>query len=101
MNVSFESPYYNFILTEKMKSIDVYHKLLNWIRGEFDLYQMDELEGLKVYYPNGWFTIKNLSQSDEIIDMEICVKCKSKKSGLITFQKIESLYSHIVAIYKS
>ena len=101
MNISFESPYYNFILTEKIKSKDAYHKLLNWLKGDFDLYQIDELEGLKVYYPNGWFTIMNLSQSDEIVNMEICVKCKSKKSGLITFQKIESLYSHIVAIYKS
>lgn len=101
MNVSFESPYYNFILTEKMKSIDVYHKLLNWIKGEFDLYQMEEFEGLKVYYPNGCFTIKNISQSNEIINIEVFVKCKSKINGLKIAQKIESTYSHLVAIYKN
>lgn len=101
MNVSFKSPYYNFILTKKMKSLDVYHKFLNWIKGEFDLYQMDELEGLKVYSPNGWFTINNISQSDEIINVEIFVKCKSKKSGLKIFQKIESTYCHLAAICKN
>ncbi len=100
MNISFESPYYNFILTEKIKSKDAYHKLLNWLKGDFDLYQIDELEGLKVYYPNGWFTIMNLSQSDEIVNMEISVKCKSKNCGLEIVRKIKSTYNHLVAIYK-
>ena len=50
MNISFESSYYNFIKYENIKNIEIYDKFLNWIKGEFDLYQMEEMNGLIVYF---------------------------------------------------
>jgi len=99
MNTSFEAPYYNFIKCENIKSIDVYHKFLNWIQGEFDLYQIEEFEGLKVYYPEGWLSVKMINKKDDNVYTEIYVKCKSKKTGLETFQKIESIYCHLMDVY--
>lgn len=96
MNTSFEAPYYNFIQNESIKSIEIYNKFLNWIQGEFDLYQIDELDGLKVYYPNGWFTIKIINKDADIINIEIRVKNKSKNSGFKIYQKIEALYAHLI-----
>ena len=96
MNTSFEAPYYNFIQNESIKSIEIYNKFLNWIQGEFDLYQIDELDGLKVYYPNGWFTIKIINKDADIINIEIHGKNKSKNSGFKIYQKIEALYTHLI-----
>lgn len=96
MNTSFDAPYYNFIKCENIKSIEVYHKFLNWVQGEFDLCQIDEFEGLKVYYPNGCFTIKMINKNNEIVNIEINVNNKSRKIGLKTYQKIASLYDHLV-----
>jgi hypothetical protein len=96
MNISFEAPYYNFIQKEVIKSIEIYNKFLNWTQSEFDLYQKDELDGLKVYFPNGCFTIKIINKKAGIINAEICVKSKSKKFGFKTYQKIESLYFHLI-----
>lgn len=96
MKTSFEPPYYNFIKCENIKSIEVYHKFLNWVQGEFDLCQIEEFEGLKVYYPNGCFTIKMINKKNEISNIEIIVKNKSRKIGLKTYQKIASLYDHLV-----
>jgi hypothetical protein len=99
MNISFEAPYYYFIQNEGIKSIEIYNKFLNWIKGEFDLYQIDELDGLKVYYPNGWFTIKIINQNAGIINIEISVKSKVKESGFKTYQKIEALYTHLIKCF--
>ena len=98
MDISTDGLYFNFIKHENVASIELYHKFLNWISGEFDLYQKDEFNGVKVYYPNGWFTIKNTSQSEVIISMEINVVCKSRKIGLITVEKIELLFNRLINI---
>ena len=95
MNISFKSPYYNFITYENIKTIEIYDKFLNWIKGEFDLYQMEELDGLIVYYPNGRFSISNLSERE--LDFNIMIKIKSKTldSGLIIESQIKKIYSHL------
>ena len=96
MNISFEKPYYIFTKCENIESKDAYNKFLNWVQGEFDLYQMDEFEGVTVYYPNGWFTIKMVNKKNNIFYTEIYVKCKSKKVGLEICDKIELLYNHLI-----
>jgi len=98
MNTSFEKPFYNFIDHQEIKSVDIYHKFLNWLTGEFVLCQNAQSEGLKVYYPDGFFTIKILNNNEGILNTEIKVKCKSEKTGLHTYQKIASVYEHLIAI---
>lgn len=95
MDNSFENPYYKFIKYENIKTIDVYDIFINWVRGEFDLYQMDESEGLKVYYPNGWFCIELLCEKE--VDLNIVIKIKSKTldSGLKIESQIKTIYSHL------
>ena len=101
MEISFKDPYYNIIKSENIKSVEVYYKLLNWIQGEFDLYQIDDLEGLKVYCSNGYFTVRLLNKNNEFISFEISVKNKSKKSGYKIYQKLESLYNHLINVDKT
>ena len=98
MNTSFEAPFYHFVEYQEIKSFDIYHQFLNWLQGEFVLCQNEQLEGLKVYYPDGCFTIKILSKNEGIINTEIKVKSKSKKTGLKTYQKIVLVYAHLVEI---
>lgn len=59
MDITFGNPYYNYITCKIIKTIDIYYTFINWIGGEFDLFQIEESDGLKVYYPKGWFISEN------------------------------------------
>lgn len=100
MDTSFENPYYKFIKYENINTIDVYDTFINWVRGEFDLFQMEELDGLKVYYPNGWFYIELLSEND--LDLIIAIKIKSKTldSGLKIEAQIQMIFNHLIQIFQ-
>lgn len=98
MNISFESPYYNFITYENIKTIDVYDKFINWVRGEFDLFQMEELDGLKVYYPNGWFYIELLTETDLDLIISIKIKSRTLDSGLKKEAQIQIIFNHLIRI---
>jgi len=95
MNISFEDPFYIFIKYENIKTIEIYNQFLNWIKGEFDLYQMEELDGLKVYYLNGWFSITVLSERE--LDLNIVIKIKSKtlNGGMEIAAQIKTIYVHL------
>jgi hypothetical protein len=98
MDISFEFPYYMIYKTEKFSTIKKYYKFLNWIEAEFDLFLIDNFEGLKVYFPNGWFSIK---LGDENIDnslFEIRLHCKSKEKGIKIFNMIETIYKKFIQI---
>ncbi len=100
MNISSENSHYNIIKYENIKTIDTYNTFINWVRGEFDLYLMEELDGLKVHYPNGWFSIKVLSESEKEINIIIQIKSKTLDSGLKIEAQIKTIYSHLNQIFK-
>ncbi len=86
MTISFEAPYYRFLGHENMGKIECYNHFLNWMKGEFDLYLQENYDGLKIYFPNGWFTIYKDGGDIKPIHVEIEIKTKSLKDG----KKIES-----------
>ncbi|MBG6062324.1 hypothetical protein IWX83_002122 [Flavobacterium sp. CG_9.1] len=95
MNISFESPYYNIIKYEKVKTIEVCNKFINWLSGEFDLYQKDESDGLKVFYPNGWFSVEIIDNHPQHIEILIFIKSKTLEIGLKKATQIEAIFSHL------
>lgn len=95
MDITFENPYYNFITYENIKTIDIYNTFINWICGEFDLYQIEELDGLKVYYPNGWFFIELISENEQDLNIAIKIKSKTLDSGLKMEAQIKKIYNHL------
>lgn len=84
----YSKPYYKLIQEESIEDKDVYYKFVNWVLGEFDLYLQDNSTGLKVYYPNGWLSIKNNTN----LTIEITIASKSKIV-------CEKKYSQLVSIY--
>lgn len=85
---------FQFIKTDELLGLDVYNKFVNWIAGEFDLYLMQEEQGLKVYFPDGWFTISN-SNNDSILILEIQVEAKSKMTYEKIVKKIQDVYNRV------
>ena len=57
------------------KKID-FEELIEWLSNEFILYQQEEKLGIKVYFPNGWFTIRFLDERNN--EYEVFVTSKSK-----------------------
>jgi hypothetical protein len=98
MDISFEFPYYKIYKTEKFSSIKKYCKFSNWVQAEFDLFLIDDFEGLTVYFPNGWFSIKLRSQNIENVLFEIKLYCKSKERGIEIFNVIETVYEKFIHI---
>lgn len=95
MDIYFENPYYIFTTYENIKTIDVYLRFINWICGEFDLHQIEELDGLKVYYPNGWFCIELLSENEADLNIAIKIKSKTLESGLKIKAQIKTIHNHL------
>ncbi|MHB1146708.1 MAG: hypothetical protein ACYC01_03835 [Lutibacter sp.] len=100
MDNSSENSHYNIIKYENIKTIDIYNTFINWVRGEFDLYLMEERDELKVYYPNGWFSIKVLSENEKELNIIIQIKSKTLDSGLKINAQINKIYSHLNQIFK-
>jgi len=101
VNISFKEPYYNFIKYENIKTIDIYNTFINWLIGEFDLYQTEEFDGLKVYYPNGSFSIKVLNKSEMGINIIIEIKSKTLDSGMKIETQINMIYSSLNQVFKN
>ena len=98
MDISFENKYFYFNDSKEVKSHQFYEKYLNWVQGEFVLFQIDDLDGLKVYCPSCWITIKMKENDTDILKFEINIKSKSKNTGLRVFQRIESVYNNLLQI---
>jgi hypothetical protein len=99
MNISFEAPFHTFTRYEKIEKIEFYYQFINWLKGEFDLYLMEELDGLKVYYPNGLFSVKLFSKNENDFSMELKIKSKTLKSANQIDAEIETIHSHLKIIF--
>jgi hypothetical protein len=98
-NIVYETPYYKLIQNKSIETVEIYHKLINWVSGEFDTYLQDESSGLIIYYPNGWLNINcNIQHKNKII-VEFKVNSKSKKSCQNMFIQLEYIYNHLCKIY--
>ena len=92
---------------EAIKTKRTYEKFLNWEAGEFDLYLMNESEILKVYFPNGSFSIKHCRNRKNKEFVEIRVEGKSSVSCQTIMNKLERVYLHLIrfteinSMYKS
>ncbi|UKM64507.1 hypothetical protein GSB9_01056 [Flavobacteriaceae bacterium GSB9] len=92
--IIYSKPYYKLQI-EAVEVFDVYSKFINWVSGEFDLYLQDTSRGIKIYYPNGWFSIKKSDCVHENIDMKITVVSKSKTGCQKKHSQLVSIYNQI------
>jgi hypothetical protein len=98
MNITFEAPFYTIYRHEKIESIEFFDQFVNWLKGEFDLYLMDDSDGLKVYYPSGFFSVKLFSKNENKFSVELKVKSKTLKSANQIASKIESVLINLKSI---
>lgn len=93
--ISKENNLHNWLLEDSFEELDTYEKFLNWISGEFVLYLQDDADDLIIYFPNGWFSVKNLITNYNAVQFKIEVKSKCFKKGNQILNKIESVLTHI------
>lgn len=91
------NPSYKAIQLINIETIGFYDKFLNWTKGEFDLHLIDELEphSLLVYFPNGWFSIKNIFKNESFVIMEIKIESKTLDSGTKIANSIISVFNRL------
>lgn len=75
----YSDSYYNMIQLEPIKNIESYHKFVNWAESEFNLYLQEANSGLKVFYPNGYFSIHCLNKNEKGFYVELKITSKSLK----------------------
>ncbi|GAA4954440.1 hypothetical protein GCM10023314_30110 [Algibacter agarivorans] len=88
--------YFNLKKEEIIKTNGVYERFVNWVTGEFDLNLKHESEILKVYFPNGWFSIVSHKNENEQEVIKINVKGKSKIACVKIMSQLEHIYNHVV-----
>ena len=99
MNFSFEKPNYTFIRYETIENIEIYNQFLNWLKGEFDLYLMEESDSLKVYFPNGLFSVTLFSDNEKDLVIEIKIIGKTVKTANQMVLRIDTLYNHLHKVF--
>jgi len=99
MNIAFESPFHTITRYEKIENIEFYDQFINWLRGEFDLCLMEELDGLKVYYPNGLFSVTLFSKNEKDLSIEIEIRSKTLKSVNEVSSKIETIHRRLKKVF--
>lgn len=99
MNISFEAPFHVITRYKKIENIQFYNQFINWLKGEFDLYLTEELEGLTVYFPNGLFTVKLFSKNEKDLSIEIEIRSKTLKSVNEVSSKIEIVHNGLKKLF--
>lgn len=99
MDILIKPSIHNFTRYENIKNIEIYNQFLNWLKGEFDLYLMDELDGLKVYYPNGLFSVTLFSENEKDFSIEIKIISKTLETANQMAAKIEAIYDHLNKVF--
>ena len=92
-----KADYFSLKKEEIIKTDGVYDRFVNWVTGEFDLNIMQESEILKVYFPNGWFSIVSHKNEMEQKVIQINVKGKSKIACEKIMIQLEHIYNHVVS----
>lgn len=95
MEISFEAPFHVITRYEKTENIEFYEQFLNWLAGEFDLHLIEELEGLTVHYPSGFYTVKLFSKNENDLSIEIKIRSKTLKSAHQVASKIEIIHRRL------
>ena len=78
-------------------TLDIFKKFINWLSGEFILYQQEELEfdGLLVYFPNGHFKVLKTKGINSNVEFSILIRSKSNANGEKIDKKINAVLNHI------
>jgi hypothetical protein len=80
----------------KLKNNVVFSRFVNWITGEFDLFLQDEdSKGLKVYFPNGCFSIDRFENIDMEFGVAMKVEGKSKVVCQGMMNQLMQIHNHI------
>lgn len=99
MDISFEAPFHTFISYEKIESMEFYNQFLNWLKGEFDLFLMEELEVLKVHFPNGCFSVTLITENEMDLSVEVKIKSKTIETANLMAAKIETINCHLKKMF--
>ncbi len=79
--------------------ISAFKKFINWTSGDFTLYQQDEIHGLTIYFPNGWFSIKEIESTKNPIKFRVLIESSCLKSGTQIFHRVSSVLQHVIRFY--
>ena len=60
---------------------------------------MEELDGLKVYYPNGLFSVTLYSKNEKDLSIEIKIKSKTLKSANQVSLEIETIHNRLKMVF--
>ena len=85
-----------FLHNDQLNNLNDYNRYLNWICGEYTLYQQyNNIDDLIIYFPHGWFSIRKIESNANYIQFRIEVKSKSSKKGIQILNKIKSILNHV------
>jgi hypothetical protein len=101
MAIFFETPNKTFIRYETIATIELYNQFLNWLKGEFDLYLMEESDGLKIYFPTGFFWVTLSSDNEKDFSIEIEIISKTPKTTDQMVFRIDTLYNHLNKVFNN
>lgn len=84
----------------QLKNNVVFSRFVNWVTGEFDLFLQDEnSKGLKVYFPDGYFSIGRFENADIEFGFAMKVEGKSKVACQGIMNQLMQIYKHLCDLH--
>lgn len=94
--INMKSPRFQIEEIIQLKNNVVFSRFVNWVTGEFDLFLQDEnSKGLKVYFPDGYFSIGHFENADIEFGVEMKVEGKSKVTCQGMMNQLMQIYKHL------
>lgn len=100
--INMKSPHFQIVEIIQLKNNTVFSGFVNWVTGEFDLFLQDEdSKGLKVYFPNGCFSIDRFENTDIEFGVAMKVEGKSKVACQGMMNQLMQIYKHLCDLHKN
>tara|TARA_R110000868_G_scaffold136776_1_gene349844 strand:+ start:19446 stop:19781 length:336 start_codon:yes stop_codon:yes gene_type:complete len=90
--------YFELTNTESIPNKRLYKKFINWVSGEFELFLQDNLHGLQIFFPGGWFNINEIETDKDAFEFEIVVKSKYEQKGIQINVQLKAILNHILKL---
>ena len=90
--------YYELMHIKSVPNKVLYKTFVNWVSGEFELFLQDKLNGLKIFFPSGYFSITESETNNTDVNFKIIVRSKSKQKGIQISTQINAVLNHLLKL---
>lgn len=86
---------HEWVHNDNLDDLNTLKWFVNWLSEEFVLFLQDDVDLLTVFFPNGYFVVKELELTNKThVEFQIEVNSKCLKNGTKIFKQVMTVLNH-------